>query len=94
MSGSTKFHRKSGQNDGQDEEIPAAPEPRVSMPCPSDTIPLWSTVNNDSIASRACTKVEGTSKEVVRTRIAPAGPHPYLDRFASGMHRPLEGKVL
>lgn len=28
---------------------------------------------------------------VVRSRAAPAGPHPYLDRFASGMHRPLEG---
>lgn len=44
---------------------------------------------------------EGDSKEsgipphrrkVVRTRTAPAGPHPYLDRFASGMHRPLEGQ--
>ncbi|CAN0331626.1 unnamed protein product, partial [Ectocarpus sp. 12 AP-2014] len=30
-------------------------------------------------------------RKIVRTRIAPAGPHPYLDRFASGMHRPLEG---
>lgn len=30
-------------------------------------------------------------RKVVRTRAAPAGPHPYLDRFASGMHRPLEG---
>lgn len=29
---------------------------------------------------------------IVRTRAAPAGPHPYLDRFASGMHRPLEGE--
>lgn len=93
MSESTKLSRKSGRDDGQHEEIPAAPELKVSMPCPSDTISLWSPVN-DSIASRACTKVEGTSREVVRTRIAPAGPHPYLDRFASGMHRPLEGKVL
>lgn len=31
-------------------------------------------------------------KVVVRTRTAPAGPHPYLDRFASGMHRPFEGQ--
>lgn len=31
-------------------------------------------------------------RKVLRTRAAPAGPHPYLDRFASGMHRPLEGK--
>ncbi|CAN0207539.1 unnamed protein product, partial [Laminaria digitata] len=30
-------------------------------------------------------------RKVVRTRAAAAGPHPYLDRFASGMHRPLEG---
>lgn len=30
-------------------------------------------------------------RRVVRTRAAPAGPHPYLDRFASGMHKPLEG---
>lgn len=29
---------------------------------------------------------------VVRTRTVPAGPHPYLDRFASGMHRPFEGQ--
>lgn len=31
-------------------------------------------------------------RKIVRTRAAPAGPHPYLDRFASGMHRPLEGQ--
>lgn len=31
-------------------------------------------------------------RKIVRTRAAPAGPHPYLDRFASGMHRPLEGE--
>ncbi|CAM9772572.1 unnamed protein product, partial [Scytosiphon promiscuus] len=30
-------------------------------------------------------------RKIVRSRAAPAGPHPYLDRFASGMHRPLEG---
>ncbi|CAM9669535.1 unnamed protein product [Ectocarpus sp. 4 AP-2014] len=42
-------------------------------------------------------KVNGDSdipphrRKIVRTRAAPAGPHPYLDRFASGMHRPLEG---
>lgn len=33
-------------------------------------------------------------RKVVRTRAAAAGPHPYLDRFASGMHRPLEGGYL
>lgn len=30
-------------------------------------------------------------RKIVRTHAAPAGPHPYLDRFASGMHRPFEG---
>lgn len=30
-------------------------------------------------------------RKALRTRAAPLGPHPYLDRFASGMHRPLEG---
>lgn len=33
-----------------------------------------------------------TRKGTVRIRAPPAGPHPYLDRFASGMHRPLEGE--
>lgn len=33
-------------------------------------------------------------RKILRTRAAPAGPHPYLDRFASGMHLPLQGEII
>ncbi|CAM9586544.1 unnamed protein product, partial [Discosporangium mesarthrocarpum] len=32
----------------------------------------------------------GETMVIPRTRTAPEGPHPYLDRFASGMHTPIE----
>lgn len=44
------------------------------------------------ISSKECGGIPPHRRKILRTRAAPAGPHPYLDRFASGMHRPLEGQ--
>lgn len=71
---------------------PTAQSWTSSMPRLSDIVSGWENAGDivpeegsgeDSIAPHR--------RKVVRTLAAAAGPHPYLDRFASGMHRPLEG---
>lgn len=62
-----------------------------------DTIPSCGTRSSEEkakagIDDRFSSSGSIATKGVLRTRTAPAGPHPYLDRFASGMHLPLEGK--
>lgn len=75
----------------------------VAMPRLSEVVPGWKIglENHNSIDGEddrsegggvdKDSRIPPHRRKVVRTRAAPAGPHPYLDRFASGMHRPLEG---
>lgn len=75
----------------------------MAMPRLSEVVPGWNVdVENHNPIDEGDGLGEGEGmdkdsripphrRKVVRTRAAPAGPHPYLDRFASGMHRPLEG---
>lgn len=89
MPTNTKVH----QHDtlaGEDKQELADPRFKGSMPPLSAIVPPGIMVGGSPGAGAAG---EGADRKgMVRTRIAPAGPHPYLDRFVSGMHRPLEGK--
>lgn len=64
---------------------------RAEMPREPDIIPTWRTTNEGTSHGNGNSGEAGPSA-IVRTHAPPAGPHPYLDRFASGMHRPLEGE--
>ena len=75
------------------------------MPRLSEVVPGWNAESEnhnpidggeggggaDEGVERDSSRIPPHRRKVVRTRAAPAGPHPYLDRFASGMHRPLQG---
>eukprot|EP00903_Cladosiphon_okamuranus_P015489 g14300.t1 len=76
-----------------------------AMPRLSEVVPGWNldSENHNQIdveggggigkgVERDSGRIPPHRRKVVRTRAAPAGPHPYLDRFASGMHRPFEGE--
>ena len=75
----------------------------AAMPRLSEVVPGWKVdLENQNPVDREDgggalegadkdTRIPPHRRKIVRTRAAPAGPHPYLDRFASGMHRPLEG---
>lgn len=67
------------------------------MPRISDIISTWVTprktgANHGGGSLCGESGSVATANEIVCARKSPAGPHPYLDRFASGMHRPLEGE--
>lgn len=80
---------------------------RAAMPRLSEVVPGWhdglANRNNTPLGAEdggdkeddegggRADEIPPHRRKIVRTRAAPAGPHPYLDRFASGMHRPLEG---
>lgn len=71
---------------------PTAQSWNSSMPRLSDIVSGWQNAG-DSVPEEGSGEdsIAPHRRKVVRTLAAAAGPHPYLDRFASGMHRPLEG---
>lgn len=62
------------------------------MPRLSDIVSGWQNANEIAPEENNEDTIALHRRKVLRTRAAAAGPHPYLDRFASGMHRPLEGE--
>lgn len=91
---STRQNNASGRSDNKPVELKGEGQ---EVPRIVDIVPSWGTrsrqgKSNAGIDDRFCTSGSIVNEGVLRTRTAPAGPHPYLDRFASGMHRPLEGK--
>lgn len=78
----------------QSETTPPPARWSCRMPRLSEIVSGWHHTNEQRVSvdsGGGDAGIAPSRRKMVRTRTAPAGPHPYLDRFASGMHKPLEG---